>query len=337
MNPIFHFTPRRHFSVDPHIVVSTLTESIQAVHAYTGLPWWALIPLTTFTLRTVWTLPLAVLQRKRIQKQSSLRPIVSAMNPVLKLNLAKRIQGAKRKAEQAKEKVKVSESTDSMAESYLNMQSPLASMKYEEVLVLTSKETRKRQKELFKKHDVQLWKNFILPAFQIPLWVSMSLTMRDLCGWSTWESLRNKPLDEALHTEGLFWFNDLAVADPYHVFPLILGITALCNVEWTFKTLELLRLTQKRKLRPTITDAISNLSRMTIVFMMAISLHAPAGLSLYWLSSQVYSLIQNVIMDLMKPISYTPNKRLNYSQANKDAVDVVKHGTPAEVVVKEAN
>ena len=60
------------------------------------LPWWALIPLTTFTLRSVWTLPLAILQRKRIQKQSQLRPLVSAMNPILKLNLARRVQQAKR-------------------------------------------------------------------------------------------------------------------------------------------------------------------------------------------------------------------------------------------------
>ena len=66
-----------------------MTESFQAIHEFSGLPWWALIPITTFTLRSIWTLPLAIFQRKN-SKQSSLRPLVSAMNPVLKMNLAKK-------------------------------------------------------------------------------------------------------------------------------------------------------------------------------------------------------------------------------------------------------
>ncbi|KAG2736070.1 hypothetical protein G9P44_000160 [Scheffersomyces stipitis] len=292
-----------------------MTESLQAVHTFTGLPWWALIPLTTVTLRTVWTLPLAVLQRKRIQKQSELRPLVSAMSPVLKLNLAKKVQAAKRKAQKSLETSSSNGSNSDSTETFAALQSPLASMKYEEVLVLSTKETRKRQKALFKKNNVQLWKNMILPAFQVPLWVSMSLTMRDLSGWTSWDSLANKPLDEALYSEGLFWFTDLTSFDQLHVFPLLVGITALCNVEWTFKTLELSRLTMKKRLRPTLTDAISNLSRMTVVFMMAISLNAPSALTLYWLSSQVYSLVQNVILDLTLPISFTPRKRFNYKES----------------------
>lgn len=323
---------RRYYSVDPHILVASLTESLQSVHAYSGLPWWALIPLTTIALRSVWTLPLAYAQRKRIQRQSELRPIIAAMNPVLKVNLAKKVQQAQHKAEEAKKKVEqakllvpssLTSAGDDLSESYLAMQSPLVSMKYEELLLLTAKETRKRQKKLFKDHNVQIWKNFILPVFQIPLWVCMSLTMRDLSGWSTWDLLSNKPLDLDLFTEGLLWFQDLTVLDPYHVFPIMLGIASLCNVEWTFKTLEMLRLTQRRKLRPTLTDAMSNLARMTVVFLMAISLHAPTALTLYWLSSQVFSLVQNVFLDLMIPITYTPNKRLNYRTAKSDSKSVV--------------
>mmetsp|Transcript_2433 Transcript_2433/g.2713 ORF Transcript_2433/g.2713 Transcript_2433/m.2713 type:complete len:343 (+) Transcript_2433:580-1608(+) len=302
----------RHFSVDPHAIISTLTDSLQSLHAYSGIPWWSLIPITTFALRSVWTLPLAIMQRKRIQKQTELRPIVSAMNPVLKLNLAKKVQSAKRKAEKSLESIQGSKTGDQSIENVVNLQSPVATMKYEEILLLATKETRKRQKALFKKHNVQLYKNIILPAFQIPLWVCMSWTMRDLSGWSSWDSLSNKPLDASLYTEGLFWFTDLTSLDPMHIFPLVLGVVSLCNVEWTFKTLELLRFTRKRLGRPTLTDSMSNVARMSVVFMMAISLNAPVALTLYWLSSQVYSLIQNIIMDLMIPISFTPNKRISY-------------------------
>lgn len=308
---------KRQYWVDPHVVISTFTETFQTVHTYTNIPWWALIPVATFSLRTVWTMPLAVLQRKRLQKQSELRPIIGALNPVLKLNLAKKVRKAKNEAKTGHK--------NHSSDSYV-APDPLSTMKYEEILVLTTKEVRKRQKLLFKKNGVQIWKNFILPAFQIPLWVVMSLTMRDLSGWSSWNSLSNKPLDPSLYTEGLWWFYDLTVADNLHVLPLLIGITALCNVEWTFKSLELLRLTQRKKLRITVTDAISNISRMTVVFLMAISLHAPAALSLYWLSSQFYSLIQNIILDLTMPVTFTPNKRLNYKQLKvSNAIDIVNH------------
>lgn len=300
----------RGFWSDPHAVISTFTESLQSVHNYSGIPWWLLIPISTFTLRSVWTLPLAILQRKRLQKQSEFRPIISAMNPVLKVNLAK--------------KVKQAQSNKSKSSSFVT--DPLASMKYEELIVLTTKETRSRQKKLFKQHSIQLWKNFILPTFQVPLWIIMSLTMRDLSGWTTWDKMSNKPLDTSLYTEGIGWITDLTVADNYHILPLIIGITALTNVEWTFKTIELLRQTQRKKLRITLTDALSNISRMSVVFLMAIAPHAPAALCLYWLSSQVFSLIQNVILDLTMPISFTPHKRLNYRALTlADAVPLVRN------------
>lgn len=319
---IFNRNQVRHFSVDHHAIISTLTDSLQSIHVYSGIPWWVLIPVTTFALRSVWTLPLAIMQRQRIQKQAELRPIVSAMNPVLKLNLAKKVQAAKRKAEKSLENIEGSVTGDQSIENVVNLQSPVATMKYEEILLLATKETRKRQRILFKKHNVQLWKNIILPAFQIPLWVCMSWTMRDLSGWSTWDSLANKPLNPSLYTEGLFWFTDLTSLDPMHIFPLVLGVISLCNVEWTFKTLELLRSTRKRLGRPTLTDSMSSISRMSVVFMMAISLNAPVALTLYWLSSQVYSLIQNIILDLMIPISFTPNKRFSYNALSQSSKPV---------------
>lgn len=189
-------------------------------------------------------------------------------------------------------------------------------------MVLSTKETRKRQKKLFRDHGVQLYKNLFLPAAQIPLWVCMSLTFRNLSGWSTWDSLANKPLDASLYHEGILWFSDLTAADPVHMFPLAVGIVALINVEWTFKTFSLMR-TARKTLRPTITDSMANVSRMAVVFLMAISLHAPAALTLYWLSSQVFSLVQNVFLDLFLPISFTPHRRLNPRRLNLvEAVDV---------------
>ncbi|KAK6199270.1 Cox18 protein [Scheffersomyces amazonensis] len=314
LKPNPRIIPKRHYTVEVQTIVTTMTETMQSLHSTTGLPWWILIPITTFTLRSIWTMPLAVLQRKRIRKQAELRPIISAMNPVLRLNLARNTQMAKDKA------TKITDESEAL----LASQAPLVNMGYEQILVLASKETRKRQKKLFKDNGVQLWKNFILPAFQMPLWISMSVCMRDLSGWTTWSSLSNKPLDSDLYNEGILWFSDLTTCDPFHAFPLALGIIALCNVEWTFKTFDLLRSGQRKSLRPTITDAIANISRMAVVFLMSISLHAPTALTLYWFSSQAYSLIQNIILDLTLPVSFTPNKRFNHSiQSNPESIGVI--------------
>ncbi|CAN3376941.1 hypothetical protein DIURU_001715 [Diutina rugosa] len=309
---------RRGLSFDPHSIIQTMTSSLEAVHASTGLPWWALIPLTTFTLRSLWTLPLAVLQRRRITKQSRLRPIVSAMSPIFKHNLAKQVNKAKAEA------ATVTTHTNTKSDTTYMPKHPLVNIKYEEMLVLTAKEVRKRQKKLFKDNGVPIWKNFILPTFQVPLWIAMSLTMRDLSGWSTWFSAVNKPLDQSLYSEGALWFQDLAVSDPYHVFPILIGITALGNIEWLFKTLQLSRNSQRQKMRITLADAMGNISRLAVVFLMAISYHAPVALCLYWLSSQVYSLIQNVILDLVMPVTFLKNRRLSgKDQKNPNAFNIV--------------
>lgn len=337
---------KRNFSFEPVAVVDVLTSSLQQIHAVSGVPWWALIPLTTFGLRGIWTFPLAVLQRLRIQKQTALRPVISATAPILRYNLAKKALAANQRASQiatttAESTGKASSSASSSSSTTATTASsgtaslatvatalsPLKQMRYEEIMVLSAKEVRRRQKRLFRDNGVQLYKNLFLPMAQVPLWVCMSLTFRNLSGWSKWDSLSSTVLDPALYSEGALWFTDLTVLDSFHMFPLALGAIALVNAEWTFKTLDLMKeYTPKKVLRMTFTDSLANVSRMMVVFLMAISWHAPTALTLYWLSSQVFSLVQNVFLDLVFPTSFTPNKRLDYKKLSSAvAQDVIVH------------
>lgn len=294
-------TKKRHFSLDPAQVVTTLTDTLQHVHTASGIPWWGLIPLTTIVMRGVWTLPLAIMQRQRVRKQNELRPIVAATAPVVRAKLARATAKAAQQAQKA-------EPSAALA------LAPVNRMKYDEIMVLSAKETRKRQKQLFAKHNVQLYKNLFLPAAQVPLWVAMSMTFRNLSGWSTWD-ITNKPLDLALYNEGILWFPDLTVLDPLHMFPLLIGITALVNTEWSFKTFSLMRPSQRRRaFRPTLVDSMGNVSRMAVVFLLAVSWHAPTALTLYWLSSQLFSLVQNILLDTLLPLGFTPNRRFNFKK-----------------------
>ncbi|KAG7194757.1 Cytochrome c oxidase assembly protein cox18, mitochondrial [Scheffersomyces spartinae] len=306
-----------------------MTENLQAVHLYSGIPWWALIPMTTITLRSIWTLPLAIAQRKRIQKQSTLKPLVAATNPVLKMKLAREVLRQKKETTRKTQQESRSSSGQPTDEQkvFQALQAlkanRVANLKYEQIVLMAAKETRKRQKKLFSDHGVQMWKNMVLPMFQIPLWVGMSFTFRDLSGWSTWDAIKNKALDPSLYTEGILWFPDLSIADPWCILPVVLGAISIFNVEWTFKTLELMKLTIRKGNRITIQDSLANVARMSVVFMMAISLHAPTALVLYWISSQVFSLVQNIILDLVMPISYTPNRRFNISVQGKEANNII--------------
>lgn len=302
--------------ISPGEVVDFLTTSLQSIHAATSIPWWALIPLSTIAFRTVWTLPFAILQRKRLQKQSNLRPIVSAMGPILRLKLASNAQKRQQEALQQAEKspqYKQFESTRSSA----------TSLSFEQIMLLSIKEQRKRQKQLFKDNNCQLYKNFLLPAFQIPLWIAMSFSIRNLTGWKGWSDINSTStiLDKSLYTEGTLWFQDLSLADPYGVLPIMVGTFSLINIEYNNRILQLQNeFKSKKSLRPTVMDSIVTISRIAIVFLMTVATQAPAAISLYWISSNGFSMAQNMILDYFIPIRYIPKTRAFKLAKNEERI-----------------
>lgn len=62
----------------------------------TGMSWRALIPLTSFTLRNIFTLPLSILERKRIAIQQELRKITNNSIPIVKSRLASLVNQQKK-------------------------------------------------------------------------------------------------------------------------------------------------------------------------------------------------------------------------------------------------
>lgn len=279
---------RRNFS-DLTSVIHGCASSFVELHTATGLPWWALVPITTITLRSIVTLPFAILNRKRILKQHLLRPIVNAMYPILKFNLMRK---------------QMSTMNNSVVMSNAN---PMAKLTYEQAVLMSAKEKRKRQRKLYKENNCQVWKNMTLPLVQIPLWVTLSLTIRSLLGWDSFliSSTPDK-LEPSLLSEGGLWFQDLSQADPYGALPIILGVVSLTNVEFLSKynpvAINSRFVKDNFSNRLTIFDSILNISRLSVVFLMGISSQAPSILALYWISSNLYSLMQNVAFQYFMPL-----------------------------------
>lgn len=286
-------TTKRSISFEPIIEsLKHASEMMIQIHADTGLPWWIFIPLTTFTMRTCFTIPIAIYQRKGLRQQNELRPIIQATTPVLRAKLASIAQ-----REQAK-------STSAIP-------NEKATLTADKIMILAAREKIKRQRNLFKKYGCQTWKMMLLPAVQIPLWVSFSYIFRTITGWSDFGRAN---IDMSLTTEHFLHLHDLSVSDPYFILPITLGVVALCNAEWNFKTADLMQLTtrgKKNSLRPTAFDVVINLSRSSLIFLTAVSTQAPAALVMYWISSNSYSLFQNILMDKFLPLRYSPYDRFH--------------------------
>ena len=280
----------------------TVADMFTTLHETSGISWLILIPTTTFALRTVFTLPLSIWQRKRIVKQQELRKVVQAMTPVIKLRLAAA------KATEIEGQAAAAKGTSSLTKEGspdLIQKETLKQLTPEQIVVVAAKETRKRQKTIFKQHHVQMWKNMLLPVVQIPLWCTVSMGIRKLTEWKI-DGSSKEWFDS-------FRFHDIDLTGPLEVYPMIvpitLGVVSLLNIEYNGKmmlrrTTDVVGIDTYRDDNSRLTQGIKsvlNVSRIGSVFMMGVSSQASILLSLYWISSNLYSLLQNILLDFLWP------------------------------------
>lgn len=302
------------------------TQLVANLHELSGLPWWAFIPVTTFALRFCITTPLSIYQRIGLQKQNELRPITRAMSPIFKVKLAQASQDAQQKRNQ-------------LAVSNPELKftpNPVADLNYEKITILAARERMKRQRALFKAQGVQTSKFMILPFFQIPLWVALSYLFRSITGWNDFTRTplsQGGNFDPSLTHASWLHMDDLSLQDPYFISPIILGLAVLVNAEWNFKTGQMMQWTSSKPqlgqiTRPKVFDSIMTLSRCGLMFLIAMSTQAPAALVWYWIWSNVYSLIQNVLLDKYLPLRFIPESRFRrFGEVSKDAQPLLKENT----------
>lgn len=80
---------------------------------------------------------------------------------------------------------------------------------------------------------------------------------------------------------GILWFQDLTVADPYYILPVLSAVTMLAASEITAKNLE----PQQRWMM-----------RILPVVFTVFLLSFPAGLFMYWITSNLVTLVQNYLI-----------------------------------------
>ncbi|KAF8928661.1 60Kd inner membrane protein-domain-containing protein [Dissophora ornata] len=227
---------------------------LESIHA-TGLPWWATIFCATFLLRTAITTPVAIYQQRAVGRMMALTPVLQAWLQTLKSSVG------------ADHKLK--------GRDYATFNSEIQTA------------YRAKVKELYSANRCNPRVSFLLPWVQIPLFITMSLTIRGMAGYPLpFLGDSSLPAEPGFADGGALWFVDLAASDPTWIMPIAIGATNLLNVE-----LNGLMMSKT----PTRNQIIfRNLFRALAITMIPIAHQAPMAICLYWLSSGSYSVFQNI-------------------------------------------
>jgi inner membrane protein COX18 len=182
--------------------VLAFQEALVNIHSYSGLPWAAEIVACGIVMRSA-LLPLVIYERKQQAKFENLSPQLqkhmSLVNEQLKVKMAKREVSR----EQAKKEFTIA--------------------------------ARNKRKQLILDNNLHPFKRVIVILFQIPIWVTMSCALSNLCLRSPYihePKIRELATEAApqLQTEGLLWFQDLTLSDPTYVLPVLFGTMFMANV-----------------------------------------------------------------------------------------------------------
>ncbi|XP_062331816.1 cytochrome c oxidase assembly protein COX18, mitochondrial [Osmerus eperlanus] len=230
-----------------------LTEQLLiSTHQATGLPWWATIVCTTLALRTAITLPLGAYQMVILSKVEALQAEIA--------ELAKRLHY----------EVSVRASQRGWTERDCRYQ--------------FKKNLKRIVSELYVRDNCHPFKASVLVWVQLPMWVCLSLALRNL---SLGMSEASMALQLELSAGGALWFPDLTLPDATWIMPVSLGLINLLIVE-----MFALRRLETSKLQKFMTNFIRAISLM----MIPIAATVPSSMALYWLASSGVGMGHNLLL-----------------------------------------
>ena len=276
----FHASPRKFFVAE---CIDQTQNLITGLHGITGLPWAFTLPLTAMLIRLGILGPLATYAHVKSNQRRETIPLIYAWQHAIRKKVL-RDHSAK---------------------------GPAVCHK------LAAKELQQKGKELRKELGVQYWKSS-LSWIQLPVFLVVIESIRKMCGThsgllgllmrtpkedaSRQEILAGTDtgasleLKHALATEGALWFPDLLLPDPALVLPFMLSGCLFANIIVHDRGPAVAGLTpSKWQLR---------FRRSLKVVALAIgpaTLGVPSAMLVYWISSSLCALGQNVFLERYLP------------------------------------
>lgn len=237
--------------------VSYAQEFLLFIHSSSGLPWWTTVILTTVFVRTVVTLPLAIYQNYILAKVENLQLV----------EMPEIIKELKRETAAAIKKFNWTE---------------------KEARIVYNRSVKKQWTNLILRDNCHPFKASVLLWVQIPMWVCLSVALRNLVYMLPHQDGGAMITYMELSVGGFGWIPNLLLPDESLVLPVALGLINLAIVE--------LQLMSKIRKDSKIQKYMTNLFRGLSILMIPIAAYVPSCLALYWVTSSTYGLIQNLVL-----------------------------------------
>uniref|UniRef100_A0A8D8F762 Mitochondrial inner membrane protein COX18 n=1 Tax=Culex pipiens TaxID=7175 RepID=A0A8D8F762_CULPI len=240
--------------------VAYVQQGLVNIHDFTGLPWWASVILSTVLMRSLVTLPLAIYQNK----------IVARLEKI-SLEMPEIVKGLKLETAYAIKKYNWTE---------------------QEARITYNRSLKKQWDKLVIRENCHPAKTMIVLWGQIPLWVMMSVSFRNMVHMLPDPgSIEAQITFTELTLGGFGWIPNLTEVDHSLILPVAMGVINLAIIEIQNAA----RTRESSKLQRIFTNVFRGLS----VLMVPVAATVPSCLSLYWVTSSAYGLCQNLM--LMSP------------------------------------
>lgn len=289
---------QRHFSISTTITnlwitisnstpVAYFQQGLVNLHDITGLPWWATIVLSTILLRSCITVPLTIYQNK-----------IVARIELIAMEMPDIVKQLKVEASQAKHLYKW---TDKHTKNVFN------------------RSVKKQWTALIVRENCHPLKTMIVLWGQIPLWIVQSVALRNLIGMMPNPNSFEAQLAFTQLTMGGFgWMPNLTEIDASYILPVALGVLNLAIIEIQVMS----------KIRPStkLQTYATNFFRVLSVCMVPIAATVPSGLALYWTTSSLFGLTQNLVLmsPKIKDIAGIPKTPSRLDDPYKHLADMTK-------------
>ncbi|GFG37145.1 hypothetical protein Cfor_00395 [Coptotermes formosanus] len=259
------------------IPVGCAQDLLLYVHNSTGLPWWTTVILATVLLRTVVTLPVAFYQNYIMAKVENLHLV------------------------EMPEIVKELKKETAVAIKQFGWTEDQARKMYNHSL-------QKQWNNLIIRDNCHPLKASILLWVQLPMWIFLSIALRNLVYMLPDRDGAAMVTCMELSVGGFGWIPNLLVPDESLILPVSLGLINLAIVE--------LQVMSKMRKKSKLQQYMTHFFRLLSLAMIPVAASVPSCLSLYWVTSSVYGLVQNLV--LLSPrvkrlanIPETPNQLNN--------------------------
>ncbi|MDQ5809896.1 MAG: membrane protein insertase YidC [Actinomycetota bacterium] len=159
------------------------------------------------------------------------------------------------------------------------------------------RDNRQRQQEemmkLYQERNVNPLGGCLPILVQMPIFIGIFYLIREFGGYRLGDRVV-PPKYESFHEGGILWFQNLSDPDPLYLLPIISALTMLAATEITAKNID----PQQRWLMRLLPIGIT-------VFLF----NFPAGLFVYWITSNLVTLVQNYLIYHHGPGRKSPQDR----------------------------